>query len=943
MSNTIEMLDNRPWIPHHIPSAVRKELYRRTIDQGFNYVKNVNMSGYSDGSSWKNYRGPLTAWVRLTSNGTGTTKNPAAIQSTERREGFILYGGQGFYDAFGKLNFKNNTTYKSSILGYDTNGRPHYLDLGSTSECPETNPNTFTSNPQLIFGKDSRPVPLFTPSPGIVSIEASMQKERIRKVSINWKCYSFAQLEYMMPYFLTPGISMVVEFGWNLFNINSLIDIKNIPELKKLWIDGTSLYDRSILSNGLYDATFGSVVNFEFGTQDGITYDCKTEIYSKHRNYTGALLNDVSKESKIQDETVTAPTFYEFCNQRLKSIEKCLEGDGKNFFESLTDDETKKWANNNFNTTELKKSFYNGQKENRIFIGRGRVSSDPLSITKTVTQILSNLGGIGGGGGLPTKNTTYTTVSSNADKEDWDYSKPDDVWVTMDFIIELLNIFITLKTQVIDDKNKNVLLNKINIDDVVIGAHPNLISTDASKILIPNSIAPKYNLGSQYWKDPDNESHWQKNKYQAQTSLSKKNPDYVKFVPISGQEQSKIKPYDLKIYKVFKTGYGIDINSLDKSNFLKNALLEEVAKVAKLYGIDRTNPDNNNTPIEPKLQIGTFRNNLDRIINRFKYQFDPTLSPGSAAFPQLIPCPINNKKEYYWGYLKDLFVNVNVVLESAKNAKTAEEFLTSLLNVLSSASAGYWELAVIESEKDLKIIDKKFIPNSVYENLYQFDIASDSCIKSLSFNVNPSNIQMNQTIAGSTNNKGNSIGQSTSNQLPYFVYGDRLNVSELVDDEIKKTPVNTAIDLIKQLQTYGNKIGGMYNMTFGELNSNFYEIVSLALPSNNLLLSLMDCQDYEDNTNIYGGQQPNFTLELILQGISGLRTFQCFSIKNLPKPYSPEDVLFQIVDVSHTIQNGEWVTTIKAGVRPLRQAVYKYSNGHEEYNSNQIVEIKNKS
>ena len=100
------------------------------------------------------------------------------------------------------------------------------------------------------------------------------------------------------------------------------------------------------------------------------------------------------------------------------------------------------------------------------------------------------------------------------------------------------------------------------------------------------------------------------------------------------------------------------------------------------------------------------------------------------------------------------------------------------------------------------------------------------------------------------------------------------------------------------------------------------------------------------NPNIYGGQQPNFTCELVLQGISGLRTFQCFSIKNLPKPYSPDDVIFQIVDVTHNIQNGEWTTTIKAGIRPLNKlpsTIYTYSNGKEEYDNNQRIEIQNKS
>jgi hypothetical protein len=45
MSQNIELLDNRPWVPHHIPNAVRKELYRRTLDQGFNFVDVLGKSG----------------------------------------------------------------------------------------------------------------------------------------------------------------------------------------------------------------------------------------------------------------------------------------------------------------------------------------------------------------------------------------------------------------------------------------------------------------------------------------------------------------------------------------------------------------------------------------------------------------------------------------------------------------------------------------------------------------------------------------------------------------------------------------------------------------------------------------------------------------------------------------------------------------------------------
>jgi hypothetical protein len=83
-------------------------------------------------------------------------------------------------------------------------------------------------------------------------------------------------------------------------------------------------------------------------------------------------------------------------------------------------------------------------------------------------------------------------------------------------------------------------------------------------------------------------------------------------------------------------------------------------------------------------------------------------------------------------------------------------------------------------------------------------------------------------------------------------------------------------------------------------------------------LGLLNDLDYSNNTNVYGGQQPGFTVEMTLQGISGLRTFQLFSLKNLPSPYSEREILCQIIDVSHKVDAGNWTTVIKAGIRSIR-------------------------
>jgi hypothetical protein len=279
---------------------------------------------------------------------------------------------------------------------------------------------------------------------------------------------------------------------------------------------------------------------------------------------------------------------------------------------------------------------------------------------------------------------------------------------------------------------------------------------------------------------------------------------------------------------------------------------------------------------------------------------------------------------------------------------------------MSNAAGKIWDLAVIEDDHKLKIVDKKFIQ---FNNLkiYQFDIGStNKFIKSVNFTAQLSNVAANQVIASASSNKTNSKspnGTINSNQSLQFPYGDRFNLipptppTGSIERTGKSELIDNNLEVIKQLQKppqNSTNTNGSYIMTFKiteqanraqgvaggkEIGWN---IVNLVLPNETLLIALMNDMDFEKNSNIYGGQQPGFTVEMTLQGISGLRTFQLFSLKNLPSPYSEREIMCQIVDVSHKIDNGNWTTTIKAGIRSIRnKAVTFTTDGINEYKINQ--------
>jgi hypothetical protein len=954
--------DNRPWAPHPIPSWVIKEFTRRQKDIGFEYPVSVT---WDDNGTWQNYKGPMTAWVRVFSNGTGRINDKSTYPE---KSGFVLQGGYGFDKSYGIPDNKN-------ILGYDSEGEPHTLNLSSDGNLVSF-PNSISN--------DKRTVQKFLPVPGITSIDAIIQKERIRKITVNWKCYGYAQLEYMTPYFLSPKISAFVEFGWNHFNQASLLDLRksNLKNLKELFtVSGSVLYDKNIKeSYGLYDGTMGIVSGFDFSTQDGITFECKTEILSKHANYSGVLVNSAAKVSSDKQKTSVQSTFAEYLEKRLTKLPNCISKK-LNFMSPLDVQE----ENAEKNGTFLSSNFPFYKYDNGSYTRKSNAGKD---VKRPEDRFFM---------GRKAENPGDSSLMTGMQKYDWDKSDQKDIWVTMGFLVELANIFFNKQIN-LDLKNANDYnLYEIDIEDVKIGAHPNLLSCDGNVLLIPNKKAPKYNLGCLFPKGNPLDNDYQLQKLPDGSNLN------LCFSEKINTDDKRFKfPYNKTVFKIFRTGYksfnesyGIFDNLKDLSieNSLILSALDVKSKQTELF--------------QRPISISVFRDDLDIIINRFRYKNE---DKGTRSFPQWVDDKETGKTAGYWGYLKDLYINKNLIIECAKSSETVEKFYNSLLDKINNAAGKLWELAVIEDTDDsgkLRIIDKKYIDYNTLK-VYQFDVgAVNTFIKNISFNAQLSNVAANQVISSASTNKiidGSPNGEVNSNQILLFPYGDRFNLG--VPENPKKVDDN--LETLSQLQNSpenagGNK-GGSYIMSFksygptradsaiaagsrvttplnlnnpappsraaassprtttplnpnnptppsradsSESRTTFsgqssgketgWNIVNLVLPNESLLIALMNDMDFKNNSNIYGGQQPGFTIEMTLQGISGLRTFQLFSLKNLPSPYSEREIICQIVDISHKLENGNWTTVIKAGIRSIRGQKIKFTtDGINEYTINAI-------
>lgn len=378
---------------------MRKEFKRRRDTYGKTYVKNENYSSMGD------YRGPMTSWVRVVSNGT-----------FEGKEGFVLHGGAGYKDVYGIKN-EVNSKPNSSIIGYDRKGDPHIIE----------------NNSPTVLQK-------FRPIPGIEGVEVDIRKDIYRAAFIKWKCYSVAQLDYMTDFMFTPYTSVVLEWGWNTYNPDSLIDISQDgihaefePETLSPKVKGSGLlgaYTNPLLieeglekSHGRYDGMIGHIINFNYTFNPSeMCFNCTTEIASNSRFYFG--LSGDKIVNKI-DRGATQKTKKQFFDKDLRSI-----------LEKYTIDRYKGVA------VAQSETGYSGLIKGRVFS------------PKHYTQIVL--------GGSPARNGS------------------SKLYISFGLLADLINKHFAFGPSI-----------KIDISHSKIGAHPNLISC-SDNFLIPNALAPYY-------------------------------------------------------------------------------------------------------------------------------------------------------------------------------------------------------------------------------------------------------------------------------------------------------------------------------------------------------------------------------------------------------------------------------------------------------------------
>ena len=242
---------------------------------------------------------------------------------------------------------------KDTLRLSDLSVKSTFIKMVSGTEKPVIlNGGELTEDNKMAVGYDEvygpragNPNKYKRPIPGIKSIEVQFKggQRALRQATINWVCWTFEDLDRLVPHFLAHGKTVGLEWGW-VYNKKQFQNLKSI--IKKdgeISPDGFKDYRKAIDDNqGDSDFMQGVIKNYEYTTRDDGGFDCTTTIIS-----TGISILDMTSPS---DSTVDRVKLYDI--KEKDSIDKKIEK-----LQAILDDEE-----------DIKNVFYNGALGLPIFV-----------------------------------------------------------------------------------------------------------------------------------------------------------------------------------------------------------------------------------------------------------------------------------------------------------------------------------------------------------------------------------------------------------------------------------------------------------------------------------------------------------------------------------------------------------------------------------------------
>ena len=304
----------------------------------------------------------------------------------------------------------------------------------------------------------------FRPIPGIKNIDVDYKNKfgSIRKAVISWSCNSLEDLEQLSPYFLSPGHTIFLEWGWNDTLTDILPSGKEVkPSEVKLSISFNTIEKWIAESGGNYDAMCGIITNYNFTINKDGGFECTTEITSP--GVLGTAI-ETTNEGGLESGVKLKTDVEKLQSDKYKSFKSFLESD---FYTYFTNGAEIDWSNAKYKDSDYCISVGNDSKalylSNTDGTDKTKVSeystTNPIFVSWGIIEdfVINPIYAIG------TSKFSSTSLYNIARGEQ---AKPGDkTW-----------------TDVGDSKHELMCFNSVGSK---ISAHPALRSTDLSICIIP--------------------------------------------------------------------------------------------------------------------------------------------------------------------------------------------------------------------------------------------------------------------------------------------------------------------------------------------------------------------------------------------------------------------------------------------------------------------------
>lgn len=814
------------------------------------------------------------------------------------------------------------------------------------------NPHTFGFN-ELYDINTGRPIA------GVQSITIDYKNKfgSVKKASLNWRCNTMEDMERLYFYFMNPGMTLLVEWGWS-----HTADIANLQDdFTTPGGDTPNIYTyyknyvkpRIEATGGNYDAIMGFITNFSWSYNKDLSLSCTTEITSG-----GVLMEGMDLMFQVQyggANGVDAESEDTENEQKDSQLITTLHEYFKNdfYWDIYLKYVTKPWKNkspsdvSDFGDINEPKPPTTSQTDAYIFSPNEQMATELMVYSVTEGEVNDE-----GVAQIPNDSPIYIS---------WGFVE--------DYILS--TVASNISTNQIDDRNlwgvDSRYITIFNDKDA-------LRSTDPEVCLIPNyNDAPDESLRTEddswwswLWSSTDAWDNYQKtydnikNTTLGSDQLSSELLSYNDTEEYTGYDNLYIRNILInakflqevalasttlvgfietvfsKINNVCGNVWNFQVRSLEEGTYLDiNAFQQivesddSVATYKEIKKIDYTENEGNiypfsnyNAPLLRLAIVDLNHTNINLYYNENKTPFIFRLKPFALNS--------SSGQKVVSGMIRDINLETNLGNQEALNIMYSAHrndkntLGTPNLNAMSKFYGIHINSSQFENLKDIFSLE----PYSIKQKLEEKDKNTKDAP---STKKDPENEEekLNKAKKDFASDYDSDIS-SVGVFMPYAAFNYNPTFLNNIDSP-EKHPLNTKITYKEWLE-----VAGLMSEESDSSEWSSYQ--------GGAALMKRALQFVDDKRKGYSQGIVKLNCTIKLDGISGIRIGDVFTLDYLPDRYK-EMGFFQINNIKHTINKGSWETEVGAiyRIHPIEITERKIANVSSEFSTSTSALTPNKS